>query len=115
MFFELPFVWGFMYTLLLFFAWTARSVYANLRDVDALHVQIVQGREKKFQKSRLHEALPKWEMKEYYDIFGFGQFDETSTQFQEQSKAVLQEKFKGPSALNLLNIGCPAYDFYDEN
>ena len=79
-------------------------------------MQIVQSREKKLQRSRLHEALPKWEIKEYYGIFRFGQFDKTSTQFQEQNKAVLQEKFKGAQcSVNLLNIGCPAYDFCDKN
>ena len=56
------------------------------------------------------------EIKEYYGIFRFGQFDKTSTQFQEQNKAVLQEKFKGAQcSVNLLNIGCPAYDFCDKN
>ena len=58
-------------------------------------MQIVQSREKKLHKSRLHEVLSKWEIKEYYGIFRYGQFDKTSTQFQQQNKAVLQEKFKG--------------------
>ena len=43
----------------------------------------MQIREKKLQKSRLHEVIPKWEIKEYYGIFRFGQLDKTSTQFQE--------------------------------
>ena len=49
-------------------------MYANVRDADALHVQIVQ-RIKDIEKSGLHEAPPKREFKEYYGIFRWGQFD----------------------------------------
>lgn len=61
---------------LLFFAWTACALYANLCEADALRMQIVRNWEKILQKSGLHEASPKWETKEYmyYGIFCFGWF-----------------------------------------
>ena len=74
-------------------------------------MQIVQSREKKLHKSRLHEVLPKWEIKEYYGIFRFGQLDKTSTQFQEQNNAVLQEKFKGAQCSEPVKYRVPSIWF----
>lgn len=52
-------------------------MYPNLQDTGALHMQIMQRTkdtaEVRFIHVDVHEAPPKWELKEYYGIFCFGQ------------------------------------------
>ena len=59
---NLPFAFSFLF-FLFFFARAACAVHANFLNTDALHVQIVQSREKILQKVGLYEAPPNGKLK----------------------------------------------------
>ena len=59
---NLTFAFSFLF-FLFFFARTACAVHTNFLNADALHVQIVQSRDKILQKSGLYDAPPGGKLK----------------------------------------------------